>query len=407
MKITLEQKIEKMLQFLNEKQQRIFLLLEAETIGFGGVTAISKASGVSRPTIILGRKDLTTQTFERQKERIRKEGGGRKKEYEKQPEILLELDKLLDPVTRGDPMSPLRWTCKSTRQLSEALKKKHINISHVSIAEILKKMGYSLQSNSKVNEGGNHPDRDKQFEYINFQSTQYLSMKQPVISVDTKKKELIGNFKNTGQEWRKSKHPVEVNVYDFPNTAIGKAVPYGIYDVGKNEGFVNVGKSYDTSSFAVSSIRRWWIDMGQPEYSKKKKLLITADGGGSNGYRRKLWKLELQNLCNEFELEITVCHFPPGTSKWNKIEHRLFSFITMNWRGKPLTSFETIVSLIGSTTTSKGLKVKSVLDENEYEKGIVVDDKELEKLNIFHHTFHGEWNYTIKPMVYRNVNVIS
>jgi hypothetical protein len=398
MKISLEQKIEKMLSFLNEKQQRIYLFLEAEAIGFGGITAVSKASGVSRPTIILGGKNLNEKTFKLPNERIRKQGGGRKREDKKQPEILIELDKLLDPVTRGDPMSPLRWTCKSTRQLSDALKAKNIHISHVSIANILKKMGYSLQSNSKVNEGGNHPDRDKQFEYINMQSKQYLSMEEPVISVDTKKKELIGNYKNAGQEWQKIGQPVEVNVYDFPNTSIGKAVPYGIYDLGKNEGFVNVGKSYDTSSFAVASIRRWWIDMGQPSYSNTKRLLITADGGGSNGYRRKLWKIELQNLSNEFDLEITVCHLPPGTSKWNKIEHRLFSFITMNWRGKPLTSFETIVSLIGSTTTSKGLKVKSILDDSEYKKGIVVNDKEIQMLNIIPHEFHGEWNYTIKPL---------
>ena len=398
MKISLNEKIEKMLSFLNEKQQRIFLFLEAEAIGFGGVTAVSKASGVSRPTIISGGKNLNEKTADLPKYRIRKEGGGRKREDKKQPEILLELEKLLDPVTRGDPMSPLRWTCKSTRQLSEALKKSNINISHVSIANLLKQLGYSLQSNSKINEGGNHPDRDKQFEYINLQSKEYLSMQEPVISVDTKKKELIGNYKNAGQEWQKSGQPIEVNVYDFPDQAIGKAVPYGIYDLGKNEGFVNVGKSYDTSSFAVSSIRRWWIDMGQPEYSASKKLLITADGGGSNGYRRKLWKTELQNFSNEFNLEITVCHLPPGTSKWNKIEHRLFSFITMNWRGKPLTSFETIVSLIGSTTTSKGLKVKSILDEREYKKGVVVDDKEIKMLNIFPHEFHGEWNYTIKPL---------
>jgi transposase len=399
MKISLEQKIEKMLSFLNEKQQRIFLFLEAEAIGYGGITAISKASGVSRPTIISGGKSLSEATGNLSKDRIRKEGGGRKREDKKQPEILLELDKLLDPVTRGDPMSPLRWTCKSTRQISEALKKKGINISHVSISTILKDMGYSLQSNSKVNEGGDHPDRDKQFEYINLQSKQYLSLEQPVISVDTKKKELIGNYKNAGQEWQKIGEPVEVNVYDFPNISIGKAVPYGIYDIAKNEGFVNVGKSYDTSSFAVASIRRWWIEMGQPSYSNTNKLLITADGGGSNGYRRKLWKKELQNLCNEFNLEITVCHLPPGTSKWNKIEHRLFSFITMNWRGKPLTSFETIVSLIGSTTTVKGLKVKSYLDEGEYKKGVVVEDKEIKMLNIIPNEFHGEWNYTIKPLI--------
>ena len=304
----------------------------------------------------------------------------------------------MDPVTRGDPMSPLRWTCKSTRQLSEALQKKGITVSHVSIAEMLKEMGYSLQANAKVIEGGDHPDRDKQFRYINKLSKKYLSSKLPVISVDTKKKELVGNYKNSGTEWEKTGQPVTVNVYDFQDKTVGKAVPYGIYDIGKNEGFVNVGTSYDTSSFAVASIRRWWIEMGLPEYTTTNQLLITADGGGSNGYRRKLWKIEIQKFCNEFNLEITVCHLPPGTSKWNKIEHRLFSFITMNWRGKPLTSFETIVNLIGSTTTTKGLKVKSMLDENEYEKGIIVEDDELKSVNIFPHKFHGEWNYTIKPL---------
>jgi len=295
-------------------------------------------------------------------------------------------------------MSPLRWTCKSCRQLSNMLQEKNIKVSHVTVAEILKLMGYRLQANSKVHEGGNHPDRNEQFEYINALSQEYLLEHQPVISVDTKKKELIGNFKNAGQEWQKSGQPIEVNVYDFPNIAIGKAVPYGIYDIGKNLGFVNVGTNYDTSSFAVESIRRWWLDMGLAEYSKEKKLLITADGGGSNGYRRKLWKTELQKLSNEFGIEVTVCHFPPGTSKWNKIEHRLFSFITMNWRGKPLISFETIVSLIGATTTQKGLKVKSVLDETEYEKGIVVDKSEINSMNLIQHDFHGEWNYTIKPL---------
>ena len=399
MKITFEEKIKTMMQFLNEKQLRKYLFLEAAAIGFGGITAVSKASDVSRPTIISGGKNLNEPVAEISRERIRKEGGGRKREDKKQPEILLELEQLLEPVTRGDPMSPLRWTCKSTRQLSKALKQKNINISHVSIANILKEMDYSLQSNTKVNEGGNHPDRNDQFEYINSLSKEYLSNQYPVISVDTKKKELIGNYKNAGQEWQKSKNPIEVNVYDFPISAIGKAVPYGIYDLGKNEGFVNVGKSYDTSSFAVSSIRRWWLDMGQAEYPIQKQLLITADGGGSNGYRRRQWKKELQKLSNEFDLEITVCHLPAGTSKWNKIEHRLFSFITMNWRGKPLTSFETIVSLIGSTTTSKGLKVKSVLDENIYEKGIVISDKEMKMLNIYPHEFHGEWNYTIKPII--------
>jgi transposase len=398
MKTSMDQKLDRVLPFLNEKQQRIYLASEAEYIGFGGVTAISKASGVSRPTIILGKKELKEGLIEPPHERIRKKGGGRKKLFEKDPGILLELDKLVDPVTRGDPMSPLRWTCKSTRQLADSLKKKGFNVSHVTVAEILKKLGYSLQANAKVLEGGDHPDRDKQFQYINELSAKYLKKELPVISVDTKKKELVGNYKNPGSEWEISGQPVEVNVYDFQDKEVGKAVPYGIYDIGKNEGFVNVGTSYDTSSFAVESIRRWWIEMGQPEYQKTKHLLITADGGGSNGYRRKLWKTEIQNFCNEFNLKVTICHLPPGTSKWNKIEHRLFSFITMNWRGKPLTSFETIVELIGSTTTTKGLKVKSMLDENEYEKGIVVEDEELKSVNIYPHKFHGEWNYTIKPV---------
>jgi hypothetical protein len=398
MKMSIEKKIEKVLPFLNEKQQRIYLASEAEYLGFGGVTAISEASGISRPTIILGKKEINEEVAGFSHDRIRKKGGGRKKIFEKQPKLLQELDKLVDPVTRGDPMSPLRWTCKSTRQLSEALKKKSIIVSHVSIAEMLKEMGYSLQANAKVIEGGDHPDRDKQFRYINKLSKKCLSGKLPVISVDTKKKELIGNYKNSGTDWEITGQPINVNVYDFQDKTVGKAVPYGIYDIGKNEGFVNVGKSYDTSSFAVSSIRRWWIEMGMPEYKTTKQLLITADGGGSNGYRRKLWKTELQKFSNEFNLEITICHLPPGTSKWNKIEHRLFSFITMNWKGKPLTSFETIVNLIGSTTTTKGLKVKSVLDENEYEKGIIVEDDELKSVNIFPHKFHGEWNYTIKPI---------
>jgi hypothetical protein len=258
-------------------------------------------------------------------------------------------------------------------------------------------MGYSLQANRKVNEGGDHPDRDRQFQYISHLSQSFLSVQRPVISVDTKKKELIGNYKNNGKTWEPVGQPAEVEVYDFINGDQGKAIPYGIYDIGKNEGFVNVGKSYDTSSFAVSSIRRWWIDMGQPAYSHKKHLLITADGGGSNGYRRKQWKTELQQFSDEFQLEITVLHFPPGTSKWNKIEHRLFSYISMNWRGQPLISFETVVNLIGSTTTRKGLKVKSKLDESEYPKGVVITDQELKQVNLHPHAFHGEWNYTIKP----------
>lgn len=397
MKMSIEKKVKKMLPFLNEKQQRIYCALEAESLGFGGVYIISKASKKSRPTINLGRAELKKGIVELPQERIRKKGGGRKKIFEKHPELLQELDLLVAPETRGDPMLPLKWTCKSTRQLSEALTKKSFTISHVSVAEMLKELGYSLQSNAKTIEGGDHPDRDKQFRYINTQSAKFISKKQPVISVDTKKKELVGNYKNTGQDWEKKKTPIHVNVYDFVDKTLGKAVPYGIYDIAKNESFVNVGKSYDTSAFAVSSIRNWWVEMGLPAYPKAKKILITADGGGSNGYRRKLWEIELQKFCNEFNIEVTISHLPPGTSKWNKIEHRLFSYISMNWKGKPLTSFETVVSLIGATTTKEGLKVKSILDENEYIKGIEVDDEDLKNVNIYRRKFHGEWNYTIKP----------
>lgn len=395
MKKTIEKKIKRMLPFLNEKQQRIYLALESESLGFGGVSIVSRASGKSRPTILLGKRELKDGIVELPQYRVRKKGGGRKKIYEKEPDIMIELDKLVDPVTRGNPMSPLRWTCKSTRQLSDALKKKSFNVSYVSVAEMLKVMGYSLQANSKTIEGGDHPDRDKQFKYINTQTKKYLTKKHPVISVDTKKKELIGNYENAGREWEKSEQPVKVNVYDFPDKTIGKAVPYGIYDIAKNKGFVNVGKSYDTSSFAVSSIRRWWIEMGRTEYSKSKNLLITADSGGSNGSKRRLWKTELQKFCNEFELEVSVCHLPPGTSKWNKIEHRMFSAISMNWRGKPLVSLEVIVNLIAATTTKTGLKIKAVINRNAYKLGEKVHDKELAELNILHHDFHPEWNYVI------------
>ncbi len=397
MEITTEEKIRKMLPFLNEKQQRLYCALEAEAIGFGGVTKVSKASKKSRPTIYLGKAELRKRFKESESTRVRKKGGGRKKIYEKHPQLLTELEMIVAPETRGNPMSPLKWTCKSTRQLAETLKEKSFQTSHVSVAEMLKVLGYSLQSNSKTIEGGDHPDRDRQFQHINAQSKRYMAKNQPVISVDTKKKELIGNYKNAGRDWEKSGTPIAVNVYDFEDKTLGKAVPYGIYDIAKNEGFVNVGRSFDTSVFAVSSIRNWWLMMGLSSYPKAKKLLITADGGGSNESRRKLWKTELQKFCNEYNLEVTVCHFPPGTSKWNKIEHRLFSYISMNWKGKPLTTFETVVSLIGATTTKKGLKVRSVLDENEYKKGIEVENKDLENVNIHRRKFHGDWNYTIKP----------
>ncbi len=397
MKTPIETKIEQMLPLLNEKQQRLYLASEGIALGRGGFALISKISGVSRPTILLGKKELEKGVVSLPQDRVRKPGGGRKKIYLKNPKIISELDKLVDPLTRGDPESPLRWTCKSTRKLAKELSNKGFNVSHVYVAELLGEMGYSLQANRKVNEGGNHPDRNKQFHYINNQSQLFMRQNLPVISVDTKKKELVGNYKNNGKTWEQAGKPTEVEVYDFINAGHDKAVPYGIYDIGKNEGFVNVGTSYDTSSFAVSSIRRWWIEMGHTAYPKAKRLLITADGGGSNGYRRKQWKTELQKFSNEFKLEIMILHLSPGTSKWNKIEHRLFSHISMNWRGRPIVSFETIVNLIGSTTTSKGLKVKSVLDETVYPKGVVVSKEELEKLNLFPHSFHGEWNYTIKP----------
>jgi hypothetical protein len=397
MKTSIEIKIDQMMPILNERQQRIYLASEAIALGRGGFVKISQISGVSRPTLLEGKKELEKGLTEFPPDRIRKPGGGRKKIYMQNPEIISALDIMVDPVTRGDPMSPLRWTCKSTRQLAKALEEKGFFVSHVYVAELLSKMGYSLQANQKVNEGGDHPDRDEQFHYINDLCQSYLAKSMPVISVDTKKKENVGNYKNNGETWEPVGEPTEVEVYDFINADQGKAVPYGVYDIGKNEGFVNVGKSYDTSSFAVSSIRRWWLEMGQPSYPKSKKLLMTADGGGSNGYRRKLWKTELQKFSNEFNLEITVLHLPPGTSKWNKIEHRLFSFISMNWKGQPLVNFKTIVNLIGSTTTTKGLKVKSMFDKNDYEKGILVTDEELKQVNLFPHTFHGEWNYTIKP----------
>jgi hypothetical protein len=392
----LKKKIKKLLPHLNEYQKRIFLAGEAEALGRGGNTIISKLSAVSRPTIIQGRKDLETNKPQTNSPlvRTRSVGGGRKKLTAKDPALLADLESLVEPLTRGEPDSPLRWTCKSTRTLSEELKKKGYNISHTVISELLSELGYSLQSNAKRIEGNQHPDRDAQFNYLNKQTQTHLSKNFPVVSVDTKKKELIGNYKNAGKEYRPHKDPREVEAHDFGKK---RAVPYGIYDINKNEALVNVGQSCDTAEFAVESIRRWWKCMGKQKYKTAEKLLITADGGGSNGYRLKLWKLELQRLANETKLEITVCHFPPGTSKWNKIEHRLFSHITMNWKGVPLIDIETVVQLIGAVKTKTGLKVKAKIDENEYERGRIITDEVLKNINIKHHKFHGEWNYTIRP----------
>ena len=399
----LNEKIPKVLSLLNERQQRLYLAMEAEDIGHGGVLLVSRASGISRKTIINGKKEW--QEFEKNAKRkgvdmviptgrIRKEGGGRKDLKEVDPKLLKTLDLMLEPITRGHPESVLKWTCLSTRALADALKKKGHIVSHTKVGELLKEAGFSLQSNSKRTEGNDHPDRNEQFMYINTKTEKYLSKGYPAISVDTKKKELIGDYKNAGKAYHPMKQPKEVNVHDFGTK---KAAPYGVYDIGINEGFVNVGTSSDTSEFAVYSIKQWWQRMGKKQYPNADKLLITADGGGSNGSRTKLWKSELQRLADQTKLEITVCHFPPGTSKWNKIEHRLFSHITMNWKGIPLEDYETVVQLIGAVKTKGGLKVKAQLDFNEYEKGKAVSNDELKDIRIKKHKFHPEWNYTIRP----------
>jgi transposase len=400
----LSNKIQAVLPLLNEYQKRLYLASEAEYIGHGGVKQVAAASQISRKTIIKGKTELALIKWEEQsanysskenvKERIRKKGGGRKSIETIDPKLLQELDKLLEPLTRGHPESVLKWTCLSTRTLAEALTKRGYKISHTKVGALLKSMDFSLQSNSKQFEGSSHPDRNEQFMYISKQTGKYLQNNLPAISVDTKKKELIGNFKNSGQAYHVKKQPRKVNVHDFGDK---KAAPYGIYDIGNNKGFINVGTSSDTSEFAVFSIKQWWLKMGKKQFPEAHKLLITADGGGSNSHRTKLWKTELQNLANQLQMEITVCHFPPGTSKWNKIEHRLFSHISINWKGIPLEDYETVVQLIGAVKTTTGLKVKARLDLNEYEKGVSVSKDKMEQLNIKRHKFHPDWNYTIKP----------
>jgi transposase len=391
----LKEKLAIMLPHLNEKQRRLFLAAEAKALGWGGVSKVAKASGISRMTIHKALGEIEEKTIEA--ERIRKPGGGRKDITEYQPDIVEKLEAIVDPVTRGDPRTPLRWTCKSTRQLSKALARKGYSISHVSVAELLHQLDYSLQANAKNLEGESHPDCDAQFHFINKRVKSFLNRDQPVISVDTKKKELVGNFKNGGKEWQPEGCPEQVEVYDFGGPNRYKAIPYGIYDIGKNMGWVNVGTDHDTASFAVASIQRWWYGMGRPLYPNASDLLICADGGGSNGYRVRLWKVELQSFAQETGLTISICHFPPGTSKWNKIEHRLFSHISMNWRGRPLVSHEVIVKLIGQTTTETGLEVKAQLDKKRYPLKIKVTDEEMKKINIKPHKFHGEWNYSIGP----------
>jgi hypothetical protein len=391
----LTEKLSAVLPYLNERQQRLLLAVEARSLGYGGVTQVSRASGVSRPTIYRGLRELLVESEEVQM--VRLPGGGRKRIEEIDPTILDDLDQLIDPDTRGDPMSPLRWTCKSTRQLATALQQLGHRISHQLVAELLRATGYSLQGNAKTLEGSQHPDRDAQFNYLSEQSKTFLAQGSPVVSMDAKKKELVGQFENPGREWQPQKQPVAVNVHDFPDPLLGKAIPYGIYDIGQNAGWVSVGQDHDTASFAVASLQRWWQLVGKPTYPQAKQLLISADSGGSNGYRLRLWKFELQQFVDLTGLEVTVCHLPPGTSKWNKIEHRLFSHISMNWRGRPLSSHEVIVELIGATTTTNGLTVQAELDTGVYPLKVKVSDAELATVQITPHGFHGEWNYTISP----------
>jgi hypothetical protein len=380
---------------LNEHSRRMVAATEALHLGYGGISQMSRICGLSRVTITRGIRELDDKPLEAG--RIRRPGAGRPGLVERDPELPRILESMVEPVTRGDPESPLRWTCKSTRTLAKELRTRRHPVSHEKVAQLLRAMDYSLQGNRKTEEGKDHPDRDAQFEYINTQVRQALSRGRPVISVDTKKKELIGNFNNKGRQWRKTKSPRQVKGHDFPDPSVPRAYPYGIYDLGRNKGFVNVGTDHDTGAFAVASIRGWWRYEGRRLYPKATKLLITADGGGSNGYRLRLWKLKLQALADETELSIQVCHFPPGTSKWNKVEHRLFSFISSNWRGEPLRDYETIVRLIAGTTTAKGLTVTCRLDRRKYPAGRKVDNKEMASINITPQRFHGEWNYIIHP----------
>lgn len=382
--------------FLDEKSRRLFNATESKVLGRGGIAIVSKATGVSRTTISTGLKELENPE-NIDTTRIRQSGGGRKKAIEKMPEIKNELAKLIEPALRGEPDSPLLWTSKSLRKLSDELKSNGFDVSHNLVGEILKEEGFSLQANRKTDEGKSHPDRNAQFEFIHKKIQDFQLENQPVISVDAKKKELVGNFKNVGKELCRKKEPEKVKAYDFPSDADGKAIPYGVYDITQNKGWVSVGIDHDTAEFAAETIKRWWKHMGHPFYPEAQKILITADGGGSNSSRSRLWKRELQKISNELNLIIEICHFPPATSKWNKIEHRLFSQIAQNWRGKPLLSYEIIVNLIASTKTKKGLDVVCELNINEYEIGIVVTDEELHSINLSKDEFHGEWNYKISP----------
>jgi hypothetical protein len=393
---TLHAKFAALAPVLNERSRRLWAATEARALGHGGIALVERATGVSRSTIHRGLQELEAGEA-LDPERTRRAGGGRRSSAEKDPALLVDLDALVEPTSLGDPDSPLRWTVKSVRTLSTALQALGHDVSHNLVAELLHDLGYSLQANAKTREGRQHPDRDDQFRYINRQVRRFQRKGHPAVSVDTKKKELVGNFKNPGREWRPKGTPEPVRVHDFLVPADGKAIPCGVYDLQRNEGWVSVGIDHDTASFAVNAIRSWWKRMGRPVYPRANELLITADAGGSNGSRLRLWKWELQKLADRTGLAVTVCHFPPGTSKWNKIEHRLFSHIAMNWRGKPLVSLATIVSLIGSTRSQAGLRVRSEIDRGTYPGGIVISDEQLAQIRLRRHRFDGDWNYTIHP----------
>lgn len=397
---SLKNKYELIRQYFDERTLRLSAAADAFTIGHGGISQVARAIGLSRTTIHVGIEELREGQRvepERKVQRIRRSGGGRKKLTDVDPMLLHDLESLVEPMSRGDPESPLRWTCKSTTKLAAELRAMGHSVSQRSLCTFLAELGYSLQSNRKTKEGVRHPDRDAQFLYISNVVKEFQERGQPALSVDTKKKELVGEFKNAGQEWHPKGSPREVNIHDFADKNLGKVVPYGVYDILANKGWVNVGIDHNTAQFAVESIRRWWREMGQTIYQDATDLLITADAGGSNGSRVRLWKVELQKLANELGMTIHVCHFPPGTSKWNKIEHRMFCHITQNWRGRPLTSKEVVVNLISNTRTQKGLQIKASLDENNYKTGIKVPNKEMNAIAIEKAKFHGEWNYKIKP----------
>jgi hypothetical protein len=392
------------LQFVfDERTRRLWAAIEARSLGRGGISHVCEATGLGRPTIYRALEEI--KELEHLPSvpgnlidfRVRRKGAGRKRTVELDPDLKIDLERLIDSTSRGDPMSPLRWTCKSVRRLSDDLKQMGHSTNHQMVAELLAELGYSLQANQKTIEGAQHPDRNAQFEYISQKVEEYRVSNDPIISVDTKKKELIGDYKNGGRELRPKGNPETVKVHDFIDPNLGRGIPYGVYDLTANSGWVSVGIDHDTSTFAVESIRRWWLSMGSPIYPNARRLLITADGGGSNGSRIRLWKIEIQRLADQLAIPISVCHFPPGTSKWNKIEHKLFSFITLNWRGKPLVSHEVMVKLISATTTRTGLKVQSQLDTGSYPTGRKITKREIEALNIDTDKFHGEWNYTIKP----------